>query len=266
MRELAQITLDAALLAQRARGAGLPDGRAWERAIGQLLCRPGMRIIQRAGLHMLFGLRSASGASHELDAAAAGCGRTYLVEAKATLTVGKADIACFELKVTDFYFARWRRVATASWMPILVCAAPATDSMRRLCVARSIVLCDPERLPLPVLLHHAAHPRSAAQLPDTLRQEILRLAPRALEPLQRRYIPDLAAGELRLRPFTYAAEEIDDLLWLQGELTDEVLDRYDRLVPGALERRGARLYSALLARRVVGVETGLGPVSQQHWG
>jgi hypothetical protein len=37
------------------------------------------------------------------------------------------------------------------------------------------------------------------------------------------------------------SEEIDDLLFLQDELTDNVLDRYDRLASGRLEARAARL-------------------------
>jgi hypothetical protein len=249
VRELAQITLDAALLAQRAEGERPPDGRAWERAVGHLLRRPGMRIVQQAGLQTLFGLRSASGARHELDGAAAGVDRAYLIEAKATPAIGKADVACFEMKITDFYFACWRMVSMASWKPIFVCAAAVNDSMRRLCAARSMILCDPQRLPLPVLYHHAIHPHSATQLPDTLSDELLRLAPRALGSLQQRYVPDLDADELRLRPSPYTPDEIDDLLWLQDELTDEVLDRYDRVAPGALERRAARLHRAFLARR-----------------
>jgi hypothetical protein len=36
-------------------------------------------------------------------------------------------------------------------------------------------------------------------------------------------------------------EQLDDLLYLQEELTHEVLARYDRLAPGRLERRAAQL-------------------------
>jgi hypothetical protein len=34
---------------------------------------------------------------------------------------------------------------------------------------------------------------------------------------------------------------MDDLLYVQDELTDNVLDRYDRLAPGRLEARAAQL-------------------------
>jgi hypothetical protein len=43
----------------------------------------------------------------------------------------------------------------------------------------------------------------------------------------------------------YTSDEIDDLLFLQDEFTDNVLDRYDRLAPGRLEARAARLQRRL---------------------
>jgi hypothetical protein len=40
-RLLAEITLDTYLVARHAAASGpLADGRAWERVVGQLLCRP----------------------------------------------------------------------------------------------------------------------------------------------------------------------------------------------------------------------------------
>jgi hypothetical protein len=49
-----------------------------------------------------------------------------------------------------------------------------------------------------------------------------------------------SGSELRLRPSPYIPDEIDDLLWL-----------YDRIAPGALERRAVRLQRAFLARQAV---------------
>ena len=80
---------------------------------------------------------------------------------------------------------------------------------------RGVVLCDPQRLALPVLYHHATHPSSAAALPEVLVSELRRLAPRALETLQERYRGDPAEGVLRLSPDTYSADELDDLLFLK---------------------------------------------------
>lgn len=207
--------------------------------------------MQRAGLHTLWGVPAASGAAHELDAAARAAGSAYLVEAKATSEVGKTDIAVFELKLTDYYFSRWERAGNHAWFPLLAAANAVSKSARRLAIHRSVILCDSARLPLPVLYHHATHPATLGKLPEDLRREITRLAPRAIAPLQRRYLarPDL--GGLLLRPTPYTSDEIDDLLFLQDELTDNVLDRYDRLAPGRLERRASLLQRSLWPVRTV---------------
>lgn len=249
MRTLAKICLDATLLAQRAEGESLPDGYAFQRTVAQVLRVPGMRRVQAAGLTTLWGFESASGARHELDAAARLAPDAYIIEAKAGGSVSKADLAVFEMKLTDVYFGRWRELLNQRWHPILVCAAEPGESLRLLAAHRSITLCDPERLALPVLYHHATHPTSAGALPEQLVSELKRLVPRALQSLQERYRGDPAEGVLRLRPDPYTADEVEDLLFIQDELTDEVLARYDRLAPGHLERRGAELARALLRAR-----------------
>lgn len=60
---LTSLTFDAWLLATYAvpGGGGLPDGRAWERAITDSLVHPGIWRRQHAGLTNLFGGGSASG-------------------------------------------------------------------------------------------------------------------------------------------------------------------------------------------------------------
>ncbi len=249
MRQLAQIALDMWLLAQRPIGVSLPDGRLFQQAIADALYRPGMNSVQRAGLHTLWNESGASGASHELDAAARARRRAYLIEAKATSELNKADLAVFELKVTDFYFGRWRAVATHAWYPLLVSAGSVCDATRRLAAHRAVILCDSARLPLPVLYHHANHPATRDELPEDLCAEMVRLAPRALASMQERYVPSEECDGLILRPSLYSRDEIDDLLYVQDELTDNVLDRYDHLAPGRLEARAARLQRRLSASR-----------------
>jgi hypothetical protein len=249
MRELAQIALDMWLLTQRPFGDVLPDGHQFQQAVADALRRPGIDCVQRAGLHTLWCARAASGVAHELDAAARSKSRAYLVEAKATSEISKADLAVFELKVTDFYFGSWRRVADHAWYPLLSSAGPVSDAARRLAVDRAMTLCDPARLPLPVLYHHACHPATRGELPGDLCAEMVRLAPRALVSLQARYAPCAKYDGLMLRPCPYAVVEIDDLLYVQDELTENVLDRYDRRAPGRLEARATHLQRRMRARR-----------------
>jgi hypothetical protein len=249
VRLFASICLDLWLLSQQPADEHAPSGHVYQRAVAAALVRPGLRCVQQAGLHTLWAFRSASGTRHELDAAIRGANCAFLVEAKAC-EITKGDLAGFEQKVTDFYFARWRAVAAHGWWPIIATALPAGEPARRLALHRALVICDPERLPLPVLYHHATHAASAPHLPEPLRAELERLAPRAFQSLQQRYIPDLDRGCLRLEPCPYTGTEIDDLLYLQDELSCEVIDRYDRLRPGQLDRRAAWLRRTLPRRLV----------------
>jgi hypothetical protein len=43
----------------------------------------------------------------------------------------------------------------------------------------------------------------------------------------------------------WGADDIDDLLWLQNELTGDVLDLYDTYRPGRLEKRMEQLTAQL---------------------
>src|SRR5207302_8951023 len=134
-----------------------PSGHAYQRSVAAALARDGLRCVQQAGLHTLWAVRAASGTRHEVDAATRGRGRAFMVEAKAC-EVAKGDLASFELKVTDFYFARWRTVTTHAWSPVIATTVPAGEPTRRLAFHRALTVCDPGRLPLPVLYHHATHP------------------------------------------------------------------------------------------------------------
>lgn len=247
MRDLASLCLDLWLLGEDGALHPLPGGGAYQNAVARALRRPGMRSIQKAGLHTLWSFRAASGVEHELDAAARHGSAAFLIEAKATTNLTKADLAVFELKITDHYFARWRTVASQAWWPILSSAGPADDASRRLAAHRSITLCEPGPLPLPVLYHHATHPAARGRLPNTLCRELARLAPRALQTMQERYQPDLHAARLYLEPRPYTANELDDLLFCQAELTGEVLARYERLDPDRLAARALRLRRYLRA-------------------
>lgn len=236
MRTLASICLDLWLLSQCPEDEHGPSGHDYQRAVAAAIARDGLRRVQHAGLHTLWAGRSASGTRHELDAATRGRSRGFLLEAKAC-EVSKGDLAGFEQKVTDFYFARWRSLAMHQWWPIITTTVAAGEPVRRLAYHRALTVCDPKRLPLPVLYHHATHPASASQLPQPLCSELVRLAPNALQSLQERYAPDSEHGCLRLEPCPYTQVEIDDLLYVQDELSFEVIDRYDRLRPGALDMR-----------------------------
>lgn len=241
---LAEIALDAFLAARYCVGGGLPDGRAWERAAGTLLQRPGLTRHQYAGLTTLFGNPSRSGCAHELDAVGSGWQGCVLFECKAlSAGVTKADVATFHLKTFDFYCGQLDTAADDRWWRLLISASPASDTIRALCLRTGVILCDPQRFPLPVLLRAAAHPAGDDALPIVKLRELLRLGEMSCQPLQEQW--RIVGGELRYRPIDWSRVDVADLLWLQDELSDDLFDAYDRFVPGRLERRIDRLMTAI---------------------
>jgi hypothetical protein len=244
---VAEIALDAFLAARYCVGDGLPEGRAWERAAGTLLQRPGLTRHQYAGLTTLFSTPSLSGCAHELDAAASGWRGCVLFECKSLSSgVAKSDVATFQLKTFDYYCGQLETAARERWWRLLISASPTSRSVRALCIRSGIILCDPERFPLPVLLRAAAHPAADEALPAVKLRELLRLAEPACDPMQQQW--RIVDDEVRYRPTRLARQAMTDLLWLQDELSGDLFDAYDRFAPGRLERRIAGLTQAIRAR------------------
>ena len=247
LRLLAEFSLDSWLLARSTGGTcPLVDGRAWEQAVGDLLqCAP-LPNRQRAGATTLFGVQAASGVAHELDACAAGGGTLIVVECKSqTSGLAKADAALFHEKTLDFFCAEPRRFCSGRWWRVVASSTPVSDSVRAFCVSLGLLLTEPVHLPLPVVLRVASRPGADMHLREALLQDAVRLAERAVVPLQEKWRYDAEAEEIRLHPGTLSATEIQDLLWLQEELGSDILDLYDLHRPGTLERRAEELLRSL---------------------
>ncbi|MCY4488054.1 MAG: hypothetical protein OXF11_13210 [Deltaproteobacteria bacterium] len=245
---LAEFSLDSWLLARSALDTRMSpvDGRAWEQAIGDLLRRPGLPNRQRAGSTTLFGVQAASGVAQELDACAAGGGTLLVVECKSqTLGVTKADAALFHEKTLDFFYAEPDRFGKEHWWRVLASATPVSDSVRAFCVSLGLVLAEPSLLPLPVVLRTASRPSADMHLRETLLQDAVRLAERAVVSLQDRWRYDAQAKEIRFQPRTLSPNEIQDLFWIQEELGSDILDLYETYRPGSLERRANELLRML---------------------
>lgn len=233
---LARFTLDAYLLARLRQSDAMPDGRTWERVVGELLWRPGLSRRQYAGSLFLFGMDSASGCRHELDAAADGWQGCLILEAKAKEGgLSKADVALFDLKTFDYFAGNLDAAKGGSWWRVLVSASEVQENLRRLLAQLGVVLCDPACLPLPVLVHAAGRPSADQFLPGPLLGEMIRLGEPALLPMQQRW--RIEGEELRFRPRIFTRDDLDDLLWVQKELTGQLLDLYDLYRPGLLETR-----------------------------
>lgn len=245
---LAEFSLDTWLLAQAGRGScdQLVDGRVWERAVGSLLQRPGLIRRQGPGETTLFGFSAASGVPHELDAAADSDSYSVILECKSKAAgVTKADVALFHEKTMDYYCGWPQCVESKHWWRLIVSSSPVSDSVRGFCVQLGVLLCDSVRLSLPVLVRAAGRPIADSFLQETLLQEILRLGEPALLPMQHRWVYDRGKDEFRFKPRLWCDGEIEDLLWVQDEISSDLLDLYDLYRPGVLERRASVLRGLL---------------------
>jgi hypothetical protein len=135
----------------------------------------------------------------------------------------------------------------SAWWPVLVSSEPVTESVRRSCLSLGVVLCDPERFPLPSLLHIAAKPSADLYVSEELLSEIVRLGEPLCCSMQRRWRIDSAEGVIKLALDEPGAGAIGDLLFVQDQLSAAVRDYFDTHRPGQLERRGTELGNRLTA-------------------
>ena len=252
---VAALAQEAFLLARYAGPQeGRPGGRAWERAVSGLLVRPGLARRQNPGTLGLFGQGSASGTLHELDGVGQGDHAAIWLECKARGCLDKSDVAVFAFKCMDLYrqAAREHGEATgsASWWPILVSSEPTTESVRRTCIGMGVVLCEPEWMPLPMLMRIAGKPTADMWIDNASLSEFVRLAEPFVTPLQSRFRIDVGTRELRWSLHEPTAREIGDLLFYQQEITSDIFDAFDHESPGYFERRSVALADRLYAATI----------------
>jgi hypothetical protein len=241
---LAELTLDVWLIAKFAPQAGIAllTGRTWERTVSGLLYRPGFTRRQGPGCVTLFGYPSASGVNHEIDGAADGWRGSVIIESKAVAGgIAKGDVTLFHFKVMDFYQKQIFKASQEKWCPLLCSATPTAIPARATALSLGMLLCDPGRLPLPVLMRAASRPAADMHLPEALLQEIVRLGERALLPLQERWRYCRATGQISFSPGHWTNADIADLLWLEDELSGCLLDLYASQRPGVLQERAKNL-------------------------
>jgi hypothetical protein len=220
-------------------------GRRWERWAAQAL---GQRawIQQAAGQLRLFGRGSASGFRHELDGAGYRAGSTIIIEAKGYERSGptKADILVFDRKTFDLFVGRCRRNESGSHWRVLASATSLDDCSRRYCFLYGIVAVEPARLPLPLLLKMASRPSADEFFSHLMLGELVRLGEIAVAPMEKRYVWN-SHDELRFDLRALNDTSLDDLLWLQDSMTQDLLDLLDRERPGYFEERAERLTDEL---------------------
>jgi hypothetical protein len=58
----------------------------------------------------------------------------------------------------------------------------------------------------------------------------------------------IVGDEIHFRPRHWNRQDVQDLLWLQDELSDDLFDVYDTWAPGRIERRVVILRQQIRAR------------------
>jgi hypothetical protein len=206
---------------------------------------------QHAGTLGLFGGASASGVAHELDGVGTGFGSGVWIESKARAALDKSNVAVFKLKCEDLYKAEAHKdpigTALEAWRPLLISSEIVTQSIRRLCCATGIILCEPRHLPLPVLLRAAGRPTADEYLREGLLAELVRLGEPACRPMQEVWRIDRDRERIWQSLDGLGGEEIGDLLHLQAELSDDLLDALELHAPGWIEERVETLLDRLAA-------------------
>ena len=224
---------------------GPAGGRQWERWVAHDLLPGGAVVRQGPGTLRLFGMRSASGMRHELDGAAGWWWGSVLLEAKAYQGVGpsKDDICVFQQKSFDFCLARLRAGTTTPHWRVIASAGPISDAVQRYCYLHGIVAIDPALLPLPLLLRYAARPAADCFASPSLWAELVRLAERAVVPFEGRHVP--IGRTLAFDVDWWPESDLDDLLYLQREVTEAIYERVDEEDPEFYAQRAVSVLAGV---------------------
>ena len=225
---------------------GTAGGRQWERWAASTLGASGAWIRQGPGRLTLFGTKSASGLGHELDGGAARGSTTLILEAKAYSDHGpsKEDLMYFDRKTFDLFIARRRTGERGPHYRVLASTQAMEPAFRKYSFLYGIIAVEPDVLPIPLLLQMAGRPVARRFFQGGLLADFLCLGTVACGPLESRFVPD-GPHHLRFDISMLLNQDLDDLLWLQQELSADVLELVDQERPGHFEGRADQLLDTL---------------------
>ena len=112
--------------------------------------------------------------------------------------------------------------------------------MRKYCYLYGIIAVEPDVLPIPLLIRMASRPAARRFFQGGLLADFLRLGAAACGPLESRFVPE-GQNHLRFDISMLPEYDLEDLLWLQQELSADVLELVDQERPGHFEGRADRL-------------------------
>jgi hypothetical protein len=119
------------------------------------------------------------------------------------------------------------------------------ETVHRCCLAMGVIFCEPSVFPLPTLVRVAARPSADMHLDERLLGMAAELGERPCRSMQDRWQLDSDRRQLCLSLDEPGPAAIGDALFVQRELTGDLLDFHDSYAPGELERRGLRVAGRL---------------------
>jgi hypothetical protein len=164
-----------------------------------------------------------------------------MVESKAYGKHGptKTDVFVFDRKTFDLALARHQAGVRGPHWRVLASLSPVDAQLRKYCYLHGLIVADPKLLPLPLLLRAAARPNADRVADSVLWDELVRLGERAVVPFEIRYsLSDLG---LTFDIHRWAQRDLEDLLYVQSTLSEQVLASVDELQPSYFADRAATL-------------------------
>jgi hypothetical protein len=185
-----------------------------------------------------------------------------MAEAKAhAAPISKTALCCFDRKTFDFYVARRRAEHSGPHYRVFVSTEKCSALLCQYGFLYGIVVIDPTRIPLPLLIRMAGRPSADAVFSDVVLSELVRLGEPACASLEGRYVPD-GPRHLRFDLRSLDGRQLEDLLWLQESVTSDLLELVDAEAPGYFEREAEALFDRI---GLSGPEWNVGAVRPTKW-
>jgi len=175
------------------------------------------------------------------------------IEAKARVALEKADVAVFAFKMLDLYREATQRypegTTRRAWWPVLISSELCCETVHRCCLAMGVIFCEPSVFPLPTLVRVAARPSADMHLDERLLGMAVELGERLCRSMQDRWQLDSDRRQLCLSLDEPGPAAIGDALFVQRELTGDLLDFHEQLRPGRAGTSRPSCRRAVGARR-----------------
>ena len=209
-------------------------GQVWQKWAYRFMTTIGARQVQGPGSLHLFNYPSASGMSHEIDAAGI-LDVPVVLEAKDQAHgIDKYEVDSFDGRTLDYFEGAIQHGWTSPLYRIMWSTGGIDIQLRRYAARKGIILIGPDRAPIPSLLAAAERWDAVDWFPDQYLSDLVLLGERACRPLR---ITKSGRSLVYQYPLNlWSSKELDDLEYLHELASAQWLDWLDRTAPLHYER------------------------------